>query len=80
LKHEDEACENHQALQIWKYKKINNLIQIYTKGDEAKDFGSMYCDRSGRQTGFIFKIGQNVPNDIEDANPARIARIIMRHS
>ena len=36
-------------------------------------------DQVGKPVSYL-TVGQNVPNDIEDANPGRIARLIMRQS
>jgi len=54
---------------------------IFTKVDEATGFGSMYdvIDQVGKPVSYLTN-GQNVPNDIEDANPDRIARLIMHQS
>jgi flagellar biosynthesis protein FlhF len=54
---------------------------IFTKVDEATGLGSMYdvIDEVGRPVSYL-TVGQNVPNDIEDANPGRIAKLIMHQS
>ncbi|MGO9137362.1 MAG: flagellar biosynthesis protein FlhF [Syntrophales bacterium] len=54
---------------------------IFTKVDEATGIGSMYdvIDQIGKPVSYL-AVGQNVPNDIEDANPGRIARLIMHQS
>ena len=54
---------------------------IFTKVDEATGLGSMYdvIDEVGKPVSYL-TVGQNVPNDIEDANPGRIARLIMHQS
>jgi flagellar biosynthesis protein FlhF len=51
---------------------------IFTKLDEATGFGSMYDvrDHVGKPVSYLTN-GQNVPSDIEEANPHRIAKLIM---
>jgi flagellar biosynthesis protein FlhF len=51
---------------------------IFTKLDEATGFGSMYdvIDHVGKPVSYLTN-GQNVPSDIEEANPHRIAKLIM---
>jgi flagellar biosynthesis protein FlhF len=54
---------------------------IFTKVDEATGCGSMYdvIDQVGKPVSYLTN-GQNVPNDIENANPSRIAKLIMHQS
>jgi flagellar biosynthesis protein FlhF len=51
---------------------------IFTKVDEATGFGSMYdvIDHVGKPVSYLTN-GQNVPNDIEEAKPHKIAELIM---
>jgi flagellar biosynthesis protein FlhF len=64
-----------------RFGMINYDNIIFTKVDEATGFGSMYdvIDHVGKPISYLTN-GQNVPNDIEDANPGRIARLIMHQS
>lgn len=64
-----------------RFGMINYDNIIFTKVDEAMGFGSMYdvIDHVGKPISYLTN-GQNVPNDIEDANPGRIARLIMHQS
>ena len=64
-----------------RFGMINYDSIIFTKVDEATGFGSMYdvIDHVGKPISYLTN-GQNVPNDIEDANPGRIARLIMHQS
>ena len=59
--------------------KYDNII--FTKVDEATGYGSMYdvIGQVGKPVSYLTN-GQNVPNDIEKANPGRIARLIMHRS
>ena len=45
---------------------------IFTKLDEATGLGSMYdvINEVGKPVSYL-TVGQNVPNDIEDANPGK---------
>ncbi len=54
---------------------------VFTKVDEGTGFGSMYdvIDQVGKPVSYLTN-GQNVPNDIEDAKPNRIAKLIMYQS
>lgn len=64
-----------------RFDTVNYDNIIFTKVDEATGLGSMYdvIDQVGKPVSYL-TVGQNVPNDIEDANPGRIARLIMRQS
>jgi flagellar biosynthesis protein FlhF len=64
-----------------RFNMINYDNIIFTKLDEATGLGSMYdvIDEVGKPVSYL-TVGQNVPNDIEDANPGRIARLIMHQS
>jgi flagellar biosynthesis protein FlhF len=64
-----------------RFGMINCDNIIFTKVDEATGFGSMYdvIDQVGKPVSYLTN-GQNVPNDIEDANPERIARLIVHQS
>lgn len=54
---------------------------IFTKVDETTGYGSMYdvIDHVGKPVSYLTN-GQNVPSDIEEANPHRIAKLIMYQS
>ena len=64
-----------------RFDAVNYDSIIFTKVDEATGLGSMYdvIDQVGKPVSYL-TVGQNVPNDIEDANPGRIARLIMHQS
>jgi flagellar biosynthesis protein FlhF len=64
-----------------RFDAVNYDNIIFTKVDEATGLGSMYdvIDEVGKPVSYL-TVGQNVPNDIEDANPGRIARLIMHQS
>jgi flagellar biosynthesis protein FlhF len=64
-----------------RFNAVNYDNIIFTKVDEATGFGSIYdvIDEVGKPVSYL-TVGQNVPNDIEDANPGRIARLIMHQS
>jgi len=64
-----------------RFDMVNYDNIIFTKVDEATGVGSMYdvIDEVGKPVSYL-TVGQNVPNDIEDANPGRIARLIMHQS
>jgi flagellar biosynthesis protein FlhF len=59
--------------------KYDNII--FTKLDEATGLGAIYdvIDEVGKPVSYL-TVGQNVPNDIEDANPERIARLILNQA
>ncbi|HUH66485.1 MAG TPA: flagellar biosynthesis protein FlhF, partial [Syntrophales bacterium] len=62
-----------------RFGSVNYDNIIFTKVDEATGLGSMYdvIDEIRKPVSYL-TVGQNVPNDIEDANPEIIARLIMR--
>jgi flagellar biosynthesis protein FlhF len=66
---------------VSRFGMINYNNIIFTKIDEATGFGSMYdvIDQVGKPISYLTN-GQNVPNDIEDANSGRIAKLIMSQS
>ncbi len=53
---------------------------IFTKADEGTRCGFLYdvIEQAGRPVAYV-TTGQNVPQDIETADPARLAELIMRH-
>jgi flagellar biosynthesis protein FlhF len=53
---------------------------ILTKLDECTHCGILYdvVERANKPVSYI-SIGQNVPQDIEQATPVRLAEIVMRH-
>jgi flagellar biosynthesis protein FlhF len=64
-----------------RFNMVNYDNIIFTKLDEATGLGAMYdvIDEVGKPVSYL-TVGQNVPNDIEDANPGRIAKLIMHQS
>jgi flagellar biosynthesis protein FlhF len=64
-----------------RFGMVNYDNIIFTKVDEATGYGYMYdvIDQVGKPVSYLTN-GQNVPNDIENANPGRIARLIMHQS
>jgi flagellar biosynthesis protein FlhF len=64
-----------------RFGMVNYDNIIFTKVDEATGYGYMYdvIDQVGKPISYLTN-GQNVPNDIENANPGRIARLIMHQS
>lgn len=64
-----------------RFSIINYDNIIFTKVDEATGFGAMYdvIDHVGKPVSYLTH-GQNVPNDIEEAKPHKIAGLIMCQS
>ncbi len=64
-----------------RFGMVNYDNIIFTKVDEATGYGYMYdvIEQVGKPISYLTN-GQNVPNDIENANPGRIARLIMHQS
>ena len=64
-----------------RFDMVNYDNIIFTKVDEATGLGAMYdvIDEVGKPVSYL-TVGQNVPNDIEDANPEKIARLIMHQA
>ncbi len=63
-----------------RYGIMNYQSVIFTKLDECARFGQIYdvVDRIGKPLSYTTS-GQNVPQDIETADPGRIARLIVRN-
>lgn len=60
------------------YEKVGFDRLIFTKLDETSHFGLMLnLTAQARKPMSYFTTGQNVPDDIEVANPQRIARLIL---
>lgn len=61
-----------------RFEALNYDNIIFTKLDECVCFGSIYnvIDQVGKPVAYVTN-GQNVPQDIEKANPAKLARLIM---
>lgn len=60
------------------YEKVGFDRLIFTKLDETSHFGLMLnLTAQARKPMSYFTTGQNVPDDIEVANPRRIARLIL---
>ena len=64
-----------------RFSMVNYDSIIFTKVDEATGYGSMYdvIEQVGKPVSYLTN-GQNVPNDIENADPGRIARLILHNS
>jgi len=60
---------------------INYDNIIFTKLDEANNFGSIYniIDYAGKPVFYVTK-GQNVPQDLEEVDPAKLARLIVKNT
>jgi flagellar biosynthesis protein FlhF len=63
-----------------RYSTLNYDSIIFTKLDETRSFGSMFdvVAQSEKPVSYL-TTGQNVPRDIERANPDRIAKLIVGH-
>jgi len=63
-----------------RYSTINYDSIIFTKLDETRSFGAMFdvVAQSEKPVSYL-TTGQNVPKDIERANPDRIAKLIVGH-
>jgi flagellar biosynthesis protein FlhF len=61
-----------------RYNIFNYDRVILTKADECISVGFLWevLDRIGKPVSYITN-GQNVPYDIEEANPQKIAKMIM---
>ncbi|MDD2401306.1 MAG: flagellar biosynthesis protein FlhF [Clostridia bacterium] len=61
------------------YKDLNISSLIFTKLDETSDYGSIYnvaCD--DRYSISYFTNGQNIPDDIEVAEPIKLVQMLMK--
>jgi flagellar biosynthesis protein FlhF len=63
-----------------RYKIFNYDHIILTKVDECSHFGCMYdvLDEIGKPVSYV-TTGQNVPKDIERANPEGLAKLILQN-
>jgi flagellar biosynthesis protein FlhF len=63
---------------VLRYGKLDCDQIIFTKMDECTGCGFLYdvIEQAGRPVSFV-TTGQNVPHDIEPANPSRLAELIM---
>ena len=59
---------------------INYDNIILTKLDDSRKFGSMYnvIDSVGKPVSYIAN-GQNVPRDLKEMDPARLAKLIVEN-
>jgi flagellar biosynthesis protein FlhF len=71
----EHLLETADRFKMFEYDRI-----ILTKVDECSRFGSMYevLDEIGKPVSHV-TTGQNVPRDIEMANPERLARLILQN-
>lgn len=71
----EHLLETANRFKIFDYDRV-----ILTKVDECNRFGSMYevLDEIGKPVSHV-TTGQNVPRDIETANPERLARLILHN-
>jgi len=65
---------------VSRYNKLDCDQLIFTKMDECTRCGFLYdvIEQAGRPVSYV-TTGQNVPQDIEVANPSRLAELIMWH-
>jgi flagellar biosynthesis protein FlhF len=65
---------------VGRYRAFGYDQIILTKLDECTNCGILYdvVERASKPVSYI-STGQNVPQDIEQANPVRLAELIMRH-
>jgi flagellar biosynthesis protein FlhF len=65
---------------VLRYNKLDCDQIIFTKMDECTRCGFLYdvIEQAGRPVSYV-TTGQNVPQDIEVANPSRLAELIMWH-
>ena len=75
------ADQENMIETVKKFGIINYDSIIFTKLDEVNNFGSIYniIDYAGKPVFYVTK-GQNVPQDIEEVNPAKLARLIIKNS
>jgi flagellar biosynthesis protein FlhF len=72
------ASEDNLQDIIIKYSSFDYDNLIVTKIDESRRFGSLYdvINKAGKPVSY-FTCGQNVPQDIEEVTPRKIANLIM---
>ncbi|MBW1718208.1 MAG: flagellar biosynthesis protein FlhF [Deltaproteobacteria bacterium] len=73
---QENMIETAERFGIINYDNI-----IFTKLDEANNFGSIYniIDYAGKPVFYIAN-GQNVPHDLEKVDPGKLARLIVKNS
>jgi len=73
------ASEDNLLEIVAKYSPFNYDNLIITKIDEARRFGILYdvINKARKPVSFL-TCGQNVPQDIEEVTPQKIANLIMR--
>lgn len=73
---QENMMETAERFGIINYDNI-----IFTKLDEANNFGSIYniIDYAGKPVFYITK-GQNVPQDLEKVDPGKLARLIVKNT
>jgi flagellar biosynthesis protein FlhF len=64
-----------------RFDKVGYNAIIFTKLDESSAYGLIYnvVDHVGKPVYYVTN-GQNVPQDIESLNPAKLARMVVRNS
>ncbi|MEN6374004.1 MAG: flagellar biosynthesis protein FlhF [Smithella sp.] len=73
------ASEDNQLDMVTKYLPFNYDNLIITKTDESRRFGILYdvINKARKPVSFL-TCGQNVPQDIEEVTPHKMANLIMR--
>ncbi len=73
------ASEDNQLDIVTKYSSFNYDNLIITKTDESRRFGILYdvINKARKPVSFL-TCGQNVPQDIEEVTPHKMANLIMR--
>jgi flagellar biosynthesis protein FlhF len=75
------ANADHLQDNVTRYSLFNYDNLILTKIDESRRFGMLYdvINKAGKPVSFL-TCGQNVPQDIEEVTPQRIANLIIGNS
>jgi flagellar biosynthesis protein FlhF len=75
------ASEENMQDTVMKYAAFGYDNLIVTKIDESRRLGILYdiISKSGKPVKYL-TCGQNVPQDIEDATPEKMANLIMGNS
>ena len=75
------ASADHLQDNVTRYSLFNYDNLILTKIDESRRFGMLYdvINKAGKPVSFL-TCGQNVPQDIEEVTPQRIANLIIGNS